>query len=86
VLVANEDFSGRATFVAQVDRILEEQDEVLVLRLLKSSPHLPMERQGMLEAVPQFVEAMAELGIPVSKSDFVLTRPTVLLKPICIYK
>ena len=86
LLVPLEEFAGRATVVAQVDRILGQGDEVMVMRLLRNAPPLPMERQGIADAVPEFVEAMRELGVRVAISDFALTYPTVILRPICIFK
>lgn len=86
LLVSLDDFAGQTTFVAQVDRILRGTDEVLALRLLRNAPQLPIEREGVLEALPEFVVAINELGIPTSIDDFVFKSPTVLLKPVMIFK
>lgn len=86
LLVSLDDFAGEATFVAQVDRILRESDEVMALRLLRDAPQLPLEREGLIEALPEFVAAINELGIPTSLDDFVFKHPAVLLKPIMIFK
>jgi hypothetical protein len=58
LLVPLDDFAGSATFVAQVDRILGEGEEVMALRLLRNAPLLPMEQQGIGEAVPGLVETL----------------------------
>lgn len=86
LLVPLDDFSGRATFVAQVDRVLDDDEEVLAIRLLRDAPQLTAERDGLLEALPDFIDGMKELGIEVGERDFFLRSPAVLLKPICIYK
>jgi hypothetical protein len=86
LLVGLDDFAGTATFVAQVDRIIPEGEQVLAIRLLRNAPPLAFERQGLEEALPDLLDGFQDLGIDVSESDFFLTRPTVIMKPICIYK
>jgi hypothetical protein len=85
LLVPLDEFIGRATFVAQVDRILDDE-EVLALRLIRNAPQLPIEREGILEALPELLEGFRELGIDADMSDFILAKPAVILKPIAIYK
>jgi hypothetical protein len=84
--VAWDDFAGRATFVAQVDRMLRGEDELLALRLIRHAPTLAMEREGVLAALPDLIEAFSTMGISTDISEFVLGAPTVVLKPVCIFK
>lgn len=86
VRVELDDFAGAATFVAQVDRILGPDEELLALRLIRNAPQLQLEREGIVEALPDLIAAFDELGIRTDISDFVLRRPTVVLKPIMIFK
>ena len=86
LLVPLDDFSGRATFVAQVDRILPESEQVLAIRLIRNAPQLAMEREGLEQALPDLIEAFGELGITAEHDEFFLSAPAVILKPICIYK
>lgn len=86
LLVPLDDFVGRATFVAQVDRIIPDGEEVLAIRLIRNAPQLSIERQGIEEALPELMEGFSELGVEVSTGDFFLTAPAVILKPICIFK
>lgn len=86
LLVPLDEFVGRATFIAQVDRMIPEGEEVLAIRLIRNAPQLSIERQGLEEALPDFIEGFSELGIDVSEDDFFLKPPTVVLKPICIFK
>lgn len=86
LVVPLDDFSGRATFVAQVDRILPDGEEVLAIRLIRNAPQLGIERQGLEEALPDLIEAFEELGVRASNDEFFLTAPTVILKPIVIFK
>src|SRR5215216_702207 len=48
LLVPLDEFGGRATFVAQVDKIPGEGEEVLAARIIKNSPVLPAEKEAML--------------------------------------
>ncbi|MDQ3240695.1 MAG: hypothetical protein M3515_01495 [Actinomycetota bacterium] len=81
-----EDFSGTATFIAQVDRVIPDGEEVLAIRLLRNAPPLGLERQALDEALPDLIEGFRELGVEVSQADFFLTNPAVVLKPIWIFK
>ena len=86
LLVPLDEFSGRATFVAQVDRKLGPGDEVFAIRLIRNAPQLALEREGLVEALPDLIAGIAEMGIEASEADFFFREPTVILKPICIYK
>jgi hypothetical protein len=86
LLVPLDDFTGSATFVAQVDRVLREDDEVLAVRLIRNAPQLALEREGLAEALPELIFGIGELGIETAEEDFFLRAPGVILKPICIYK
>ncbi|MCA1706951.1 MAG: hypothetical protein LC808_28275 [Actinobacteria bacterium] len=81
-----EDFSGTATFIAQVDRKIPDAEEVPAIRLIRNAPPLGLERQALDEALPELVEGFRELGVEVSQADFFLTNPAVILKPIWIFK
>jgi hypothetical protein len=86
LLVPLDEFSGRATFLAQVDRILDEDEEDLAIRLIRNAPQLDVERQGLAEAVPGLISGIDDLGIETDEADFVLKKPSVILKPILIFK
>lgn len=81
-----DDFAGSATFVAQVDRVIPDSEEILAIRLIRNSPPLALEREGLREALPDLVGGFRELGVDVSESDFFLRKPAVVLKPIWIYR
>lgn len=84
--VGFDDLVGRATFVAQVDRLLTDEDELLAMRLLRNAPQLAFEREGIEAAVPDLMAAFSELGLEVGEDDFFLRKPSVILKPIWIYR
>lgn len=88
LMVSLDELSGTATFVAQVDRIVEEDKEVLAARVVRNSPVLPAERNMMLEMLPALQELQGDegIGLKIDRDDIVLSKPSVLLKPICIYR
>ena len=87
LLVPLDDFGGKATFVAHVDRILGPDEEIMALRLLRNSPLLPMEQTGVRDAVPGLVKNLERpTGINATEEDFILGKPAVLLRPVCIFK
>lgn len=88
LLVSLDELSGTATFVAQIDRIVEEDEEILAARVVRNSPVLPAERNMMLDMLPALQELQGEegIGLRIDRDDIVLSKPSVLLKPICIYR
>jgi hypothetical protein len=88
LLVPLDEFAGRATFVAQADKVLGEGEEVLAARIIKDSPVLPAEKEAMLGMLPHLSAALASpaIGIPLDEDDIVLKQPAVILKPLFIYK
>lgn len=83
-----DEFSGRVTFVAQVERKLKDGDEILAARIVRNAPMLPMERQMMLEMLPALQDSPGDpdLGLNVDETDVLLREPALILKPLCIYK
>lgn len=88
LLVPLDEFGGRATFIAQVDKLPADGEEVLAARIIKNSPVLPAEKKAMLELLPGLQGALAApgIGIPLDEDDIVLKKPAVILKPLFIYK
>jgi hypothetical protein len=86
LLVPLDDFGGEATFVAHVDRIFAPDEEMMALRILRNSPLLPMEQEGLRDAIPGLVTVLNNLGIDAEEEEFILGKPAVLLKPVCIFK
>jgi hypothetical protein len=83
-----DEFSGRATFVAQVERKLEDGDRVLAARIVRNAPVLPMEREMMLEMLPALQGAAEDpdLGLEIDEADVLLREPALIMKPLCIFK
>ncbi len=83
-----DEFTGRATFVAQVERKVDEDEKILAARMVRNAPVLPVERDAMLNMVSSFraLSVEADIGITLDEEDVVLEKPAVMMKPLCIYK
>jgi len=86
LLVGLDDLPGEATIVAQVARVLASDEEILAVRFMRDAPVLALERQGLSEALPGLLSGFRELGIDIDQDDVFLRHPTVVLRPICIYR
>lgn len=89
LLVDFEEFSGTATFVAQVQRKVAEGQKVPAARLVRKSPMVsPAEQQMMLRLVPALRDApeAGDIGIEVTEEDILLSKPAIVVKPLCIYR
>ena len=86
--VPNDELSGRATFIAQVARKLDDEDRVLVARMVRNAPVLPAERKMMLDLLPTFqnLPGQEDLGIKLEEEDVLLRKPAVIMKPLCIFR
>lgn len=83
-----DEFAGRATFVAQVERKLRGDDEVLAARIVRNAPVLPAEREMMLDLTSALTDSPQSpvLGLDIDEADVLLREPALILKPLCIYK
>lgn len=89
LLVDFEEFSGTATFVAQIQRKVAEGQKVPAARLVRKTPMVsPAEQQMMLGLVPALRDApeAEDMGIEITEGDILLRKPAVLVKPLCIYR
>ncbi len=89
LLVDFEEFSGTATFVAQVQRKVAEGQKVPAARLVRKTPIVsPVEQQMMLGMVPALRDApgVEEIGLRVAEDDILLRKPAVVMKPLCVYR
>lgn len=89
LLVDFEEFSGTATFVAQVQRKVAAGQKVPAARLVRKSPIVsPVEQQMMLGMLPALRDApeAQDMGIEVAEEDILLRKPAIVVKPLCIYR
>jgi hypothetical protein len=88
LLVPLDEFAGMATFVVQVEHILDEDEQVLAGRLNRNYPDVPPEIE-LARKTRSILENLFEkqrIGLKIDEKDVVLRKPSVVLRPICIYK
>ena len=83
-----DEFTGEATFVAQVERKLDEGDQLPAARIVRNTPVLPVERDTMVKQVPIFQSLPGgdDMGIKITEGDVLLRKPALIMRPLCIYK
>jgi hypothetical protein len=82
-----DEFSGEATFVAQVWKKIPEGQKYQAATLVRKTPMMTSaDEKFMLSMVPilQNLPDVEEQGIVVSDADVILRKPAVLMKPLCI--
>jgi hypothetical protein len=78
--------AGYYSVVAQVDRILGEEDELPTLRITREAPATPLELKLLRDAVGGFLDPAKAMGLEVSEDDAGVRGPAVWLTPIAIYR
>jgi hypothetical protein len=89
ILVDLDEFSGEATFVAQVQRKVAEGQVVPAARLVRSTPIVTAAEQQVMTAILpalQQVPGTEDIGLDTAEEDLLLRKPAVIMKPLCIYR
>jgi hypothetical protein len=79
-------FGGEYSVVAQVDRIVNEGEELPALRLTHDVAATPLEIATLKEAVDGFQESAKGMDMPISEDAAVIKGPALWLEPIAIYR
>jgi hypothetical protein len=81
-----DQIEGEFSVISQVDRLLGQDEQESVIRVLRDVPPTPKEIQVMTEAMRHFAEPGQDLGVEVSDDDLTFSYPTVVLRPIAIFR
>jgi len=54
--------------------------------MLHGAPSTQFERSALEEGIPDLVDGLAGMGIPISEDDVFMPAPAVLLRAICAYR
>src|SRR5215213_5836478 len=84
-----DEFSGEATFVAQVRRKIAEGQKYQVARLVRRTPIVTSAEENFMRTVaPIFQElpSVQEEGITISEEDIILRKPAMVMRLLCVYK
>ncbi|HEX2855954.1 MAG TPA: hypothetical protein VHO26_00540 [Propionibacteriaceae bacterium] len=79
-------FGGEYTVVAQVDRILNEGDELPALRLTQDVAATDLEVSTLKTILALFKEPAAGMGLTITDDDAAVTGPALWLEPIAIFR
>ena len=77
---------GEFVVIAQVEQLIDEGTAVPAIRVLRETPPTPMETETITNALQNFIEPAAALGVVVTPGDITLEYPGVLVHPIAIYR
>ena len=59
---------------------------VSAIRILRDVPPTPIEIQTSREAFMHLIEPAKELGVTITEDDITFSRPTILIRPLAIFK
>lgn len=79
-------FGGEYSVVAQVDRILDEGDELPALRLTHDVAATNQEIKTLKESIENFKDPAKAMGVTITDEDAVISGPALWLEPIAIYR
>lgn len=77
---------GRFTVVGQIDALLELGQAESVIRIIRDVPPTPKEVEVNTEALSHMIEPSRGFGVEFSTDDLMFTHPTVVIRPIAVYK
>lgn len=77
---------GEYTLIAQVDRIVGAEDELLAIRLTQDVAPTPLEVRTLKESISHFIEPAKDLGVMLSESEATIQGPALWLEPIAIFR
>jgi hypothetical protein len=86
MLSPKEAIDGFYTVIGQVDQLLESDEEISVIRVIRDVPPTPLEVTTISEALSHFIEPAKKLGVDVSQDDLSVRSPSVMLRPIAVFR
>jgi hypothetical protein len=84
--VGVEDVAGEVTVVAQVERVLDADDQYPAIRLLRGAPSSAFEAPALEKALPDLISGLGEIGVQMSEADIFMHGPALILRAICAYR
>jgi hypothetical protein len=86
ILGDREKMEGTFTVVGQVTALLEGQQVLSSIRLIRDVPPTPAELETINEAMVHIIEPAQELGLDIDTSDINIPAPAVEIRPIAIFQ
>ncbi len=77
---------GTYSVIAQVERVLSEEDSWPTMRLTTDAPATKLEQETLNSTVSNFIEPARALGVEISPDEAELRGPALLLRAIAVYR
>jgi len=77
---------GQYTVIAQVEALLRPADSESVIRVIRGSPPTPLELRTITEGMRHMIEPSRGLGVTLTDADLSFTYPTVVVRPIAVFR
>jgi len=81
-----DDVLGEVTVVAQVERVLTEEETYSAIRLLRGAPNTSFERTAVEDGTPELLAGLREMGVSICADDVFIRGPALMLRAICAYR
>lgn len=81
-----EHINARFTVVGQVEAVLGDTENESVIRILRDVPPTPAETTAVSQALTELIEPAKELGVELSQEDLNFTSPSIVLRPLAIFR
>ena len=81
-----EEIDGTYTVVCQVTKLVQADEHVPTIRLIRDVPPTPIEVSTINEAMSHFMEPAKAMGMEIEESDINIGAPAVLMRAIAIFR
>jgi hypothetical protein len=81
-----EEIEGQFTIIGQVERLLEGDQVISAIRVIRDVPPTPKEVATINDAMLHMIDPAKELGVEISPGDISVPAPAVLIRPLAIYQ
>ncbi|HEX3781415.1 MAG TPA: hypothetical protein VHX38_17280 [Pseudonocardiaceae bacterium] len=86
IVGSREAIEGDFTVIGQVEQILEKDEVISTIRVIRDVPPTPKEIQVATEAMLHMISPAKELGVEIEASDISVPAPAILLRPVAIFQ
>ncbi|HXG40697.1 MAG TPA: hypothetical protein VNJ28_07110 [Candidatus Limnocylindrales bacterium] len=81
------ELDGPFIVVVQIENVLDRNQELAAIRVIRDAPATPIETRSIATALASFQGEVSEtMGVPITETDITYRYPTVVCRPIAIYR
>jgi hypothetical protein len=85
IIGGHEGIEGRFTVIAQVEKLLEGDQVISAIRVIRDVPPTPKEVEVINEAMLNMIGPAKEFGVDIDPDDINVPAPAVIVRPVAIY-